>query len=43
MESELEIIARIFYEYVLFTIEYVLYWSYHNKGSNSKVFFLAIK
>jgi hypothetical protein len=42
-EHQLEYISRIFHEYILYTIEYVLYWNYHNKGANPKVFYLGIK
>lgn len=33
----------VFFEYILFTFEYVLLWSYHSKGTNDKVFILYSK
>lgn len=30
----------IFYEFILYTIEYVLFWSYHGKGTKDNVFTL---
>lgn len=41
--SQFEYIVQVFYEYILYTIEYVLLWGYHNKGANDKVFILYTK
>ena len=42
-ESQLEYISRTFYEYILYGVEYVLFWNYHAKGTNNKVFSLSMK
>lgn len=32
-----------FYEYLIYVIEYIIFWSYHEKGQNTKVFTLYKK
>lgn len=34
---------QVFFEYILYAIEFVLLWSYHGKGTNDKVFILYSK
>jgi hypothetical protein len=41
--GQFEHIVLKFYEYMIYIIEYVLYWSYHDRGSKDKVFVLAKK
>ena len=43
MSIDIEYLALQFYEYMIYTIEYILFWSYHEKGTNTKVFTLYKK
>lgn len=41
--SQFEYLTFIFFEFIIYTFEYVLFWSYHSKGTNDKVFILYNK
>jgi hypothetical protein len=41
--SQFEYLVQVFFEYVLYGMEFVLLWGYHGKGSNDKVFMLHSK